>query len=125
MTIITPIWGTKTFECGRNENIMDAAYRNGVEIAFGCRKGECGVCCGKLLNGTVDQSRQTFLSPSNVTKGYVITCVGRPTSDCSIKTGMSRDFWKEKFPRDVDLRHIFRTDKSIFDDFEEDRKLEE
>ena len=42
------------FTVQEGEKVLDAALREGVIIAYGCRNGACGTCKGKLLSGQVD-----------------------------------------------------------------------
>jgi CDP-4-dehydro-6-deoxyglucose reductase len=41
------------FPCGSEECILDAAERAGYAVPYGCRKGVCGTCRGKLIRGSV------------------------------------------------------------------------
>lgn len=36
------------------ETVLEAALRQGVALAYGCRNGACGTCMGELLQGEVD-----------------------------------------------------------------------
>lgn len=68
-----------------DEYILSEAAELGIKIPFECVVGACATCQGKIVSGTVDQSEQMFLSDKQVAEGYILTCVAKPTSDCTIE----------------------------------------
>ena len=61
--------------------VLDVALERGAALPFGCRMGSCGMCCARLLEGSVDQSTQIFLTEEQERQGYVLLCQARPCSD--------------------------------------------
>ena len=76
------------FKVEANRPLLDSLRDQGVDLPYGCKYGGCITCAAKLISGKVDQRRQVALNNRQISDGYIILCVARPKSDCTLEIGV-------------------------------------
>ena len=80
--------GRQSFEVDMDTPLLETLEAHGVSLPYGCRYGGCISCAAKLLHGEVDQSDGVALNGRQLAAGYVLLCVARPRSDCTLDVGV-------------------------------------
>ena len=80
--------GGATYSVNGRKALLDSLRAQGVDLPYGCRYGGCISCAAKLIAGEVDQSAQKALNNRQIDQGYVILCVARPITDCTLEIGV-------------------------------------
>jgi NAD(P)H-flavin reductase/ferredoxin len=77
----------ETIDCAPGETVLDAAFRQGLNLAHGCREGQCSACKCHLLSGDVDlKPYSSFaLSEGEREGGYALMCRAVPTGDLEVE----------------------------------------
>jgi ring-1,2-phenylacetyl-CoA epoxidase subunit PaaE len=63
------------------ENILDAALKNGIELPYSCKGGVCSTCRAKLIEGEVDMDVNFALEDYEVARGFILCCQSYPATD--------------------------------------------
>jgi NAD(P)H-flavin reductase/ferredoxin len=74
-------------DCGAEETVLDAAFRQGLNLAYGCREGQCSACKCYLQEGEVDLKRYSNFALSDTERGngYALMCRAMPESDLVVE----------------------------------------
>jgi benzoate/toluate 1,2-dioxygenase reductase component len=78
---------TRFVDCGANEKVLDAAFRNRINLPMDCSDGVCGTCKCRAENGAYDLGDDYIdeaLTSDEAAEGLVLTCQMVPRSDCVI-----------------------------------------
>tara|TARA_A100001015_G_scaffold1704_1_gene2266 strand:+ start:285 stop:647 length:363 start_codon:yes stop_codon:yes gene_type:complete len=69
-------------------SLLQELREQGVDLPYGCQYGGCITCAAKLIKGEVDQKSQVALNNRQINNGYIILCVAKPKTDCTIEIGV-------------------------------------
>ncbi|MBZ7926882.1 ring-hydroxylating dioxygenase ferredoxin reductase family protein [Ensifer adhaerens] len=78
---------TRFVECRDDEKVLDAAFRNKINLPMDCSDGVCGTCKCRAESGTYDLGDDFIddaLTSDEAESGLVLTCQMKPSSDCVI-----------------------------------------
>lgn len=79
---------TRFIGCKAGEKVLDAAYRQKINLPMDCSDGVCGTCKSYCDNGDFDlgdEYLEDALSDEEAAAGMVLTCQMVPSSDCIIR----------------------------------------
>lgn len=83
VTVEVVLDGTRrqfTVEAG-DDNVVDAAERQGLELPYSCKGGMCCTCRCKVTEGSAEMAVNYSLEPWELEAGFTLACQARPTSD--------------------------------------------
>ena len=65
----------------KDEHVLDVALSAGLDLPWSCRGGVCCTCRAKVMEGSVEMTKNFTLEPWETEKGFVLSCQAKPTSD--------------------------------------------
>jgi glycine betaine catabolism B len=74
----------RSFPCGEDEFVLDAAFAAGLAPPSSCGQGMCGTCKTTMVSGSVDMQHNGGIRPREVTLNKVLICCSKPLSDLTI-----------------------------------------
>lgn len=78
---------TRFITCGAHEKVLDAAFRQRINLPMDCSDGVCGTCKCRAESGTYDMGDDYIdeaLTADEAVEGLVLTCQMVPRSDCVV-----------------------------------------
>lgn len=90
---------TRVIDCREGEKVLDAAYRNKINLPMDCSDGVCGTCKCLCEVGTYDLGEdyvEDALTADEAARGMVLTCQMVVNSDCVIAVPMPASACKVK-----------------------------
>ena len=76
------------FKVKGDKPLLSELRSQGLDLPYGCQYGGCITCAAKLINGEVDQRSQVALNNRQINHGYIILCVARAKTDCTLDIGV-------------------------------------
>ena len=79
-----------SFIVNENESILDAATRQGHNLPYGCRNGECGSCIAEIVSGSFfyNGANPEYLQQEVLGKRRALLCQARVSSDIEINANL-------------------------------------
>ncbi len=92
----------RVFQAEAQETLLEAGLRSGVNLAYNCSGGSCGVCKARVVEGTVGLQRfHDFpLGAAEKERGYVLLCSVGAASDMTVEVEEIGDV------RDISRQHL-------------------
>ena len=79
---------TRFIDCNDGEKLLDAAYRNKVNLPMDCSDGVCGTCKCRAEQGSYDLGDDYIddaLTAEEAAQGFVLPCQMTVSSDCVVQ----------------------------------------
>lgn len=77
-----------SYQVDAHRPLLETLREQGVDLPYGCRYGGCITCAAKLIKGQIDQRRQVALNNRQNNNGYVLLCVARAKTNCTLEIGV-------------------------------------
>lgn len=95
------------FLCAPDDTILIGAQKENLSLEYSCKTGRCQSCKAKVVHGTsLANVDEIGLSEEEKSKGFILTCVRKPTSDLTLDIEDLSGYSLEKvkiIPSKIDL----------------------
>ena len=77
----------KRFVLEHGEAILEAALKAGLNVAYGCNNGNCGLCSARLIKGEIDRIKDSdyVFAENRKAQNYFLMCSHTPISDITVE----------------------------------------
>jgi ferredoxin-NADP reductase len=75
------------------ESVLEALLRQGVELAYSCRKGSCLTCLLRCSKGRIPSEAENGLRESLRAQGYFLACLASPEDDVELVAPADADLF--------------------------------
>lgn len=88
MPRVTLVPTGQAFPADRDESILAAALRAGLNLPHSCKGGHCASCRARVLAGSVEYpgGLPAGITPEEVREGYALLCQARAVTDVQVET---------------------------------------
>jgi benzoate/toluate 1,2-dioxygenase reductase subunit len=82
---------TRVIQCGDDEKVTDAAFRQKINLPMDCRDGVCGTCKCFVEKGDYELEfyMDEAMSEEEAAEGYALACQMIPEGDCIVRVPAS------------------------------------
>lgn len=70
-----------TFEMPKNEILLNAILKEGIDAPYSCQGGICSSCMCKIVKGSAVMRKNSILTDEEIADGYILSCQALVTSD--------------------------------------------
>ena len=71
----------RAFSIAREETVLEAGLRAGIELPYSCKGGVCATCRAVIVEGEVDMNRNFALEDYEVRRGFILMCQSIPATN--------------------------------------------
>jgi ferredoxin len=91
--------GGQVVDAMEDPTLLESLEAAGERVPFACRFGACATCAATLVEGKVDYrgARAVALRTGQHKRGYILTCVAHPRSDCVLEVGVQKGLYRNPF----------------------------
>jgi CDP-4-dehydro-6-deoxyglucose reductase len=93
---VTILSSGEQFTVETGETILQAGFRQGIKLPYGCHGGLCGVCVSRIIAGHIvyPEGMPPALADEEDMETKGLCCVGFPISDLVIEPVNAGEDWE-------------------------------